>query len=452
MNPVPALLAVLHGIAALSEPLHFGLFGDLHIARPGATVRQVALLVSDRPGWAVPEERIAQDLAGSGTLVIGVDLAAYLAELAGVHGRCAYPAGHVEEMVHWVERHEALADYRAPLLIGRGSGADVAYAVAAQAPAGTFAGLVTLGYDFDWRLARPLCAGDAGPVAAAEAGRGYRITPARGFAVDWLPLSSAADGPLTGASPPVRAMLWLADGLGRYLAGSAAAAAAPLPDRIERWQRPRAAAPVAPDVADLPLTEVAPQGTPNGRVAIILTGDGGWAGLDRGVAEVLARQGMRVVGFSTLKFFWKTRTPDEAAAAVARVIDHYTAGAADTRCVLIGYSFGASLVPVVINRLPSAAQARLEAAFAISPDPEAVFEVKVGDWFGGAHHEGAVPIAPEVARLGAAFYCIHGKDEDDSICPKLDAAHTRVLSLPGGHHYDGDYTALGTLIADRLAK
>ena len=66
--------------------------------------------------------------------------------------------------------------------------------------------------------------------------------------------------------------------------------------------------------------------------------------------------------------------------------------------MLIGYSFGASLVPVVANRLPDDARARVDGGVLISPDDEAVFEIHVGDWFGSTHHDEAMPIGPEMRR------------------------------------------------------
>ena len=120
-----------------------------------------------------------------------------------------------------------------------------------------------------------------------------------------------------------------------------------------------ATAPLPEDIADLPLVEVAAQGTPAERIAIILTGDGGWAGLDIAVADQLAQRGIAVVGLSSVKYFWQTRKPEEAADALTRIIGHYGAAHPRADFVVIGYSFGAALSPVLINRLPDAARARV---------------------------------------------------------------------------------------------
>lgn len=438
------LLSTCGSAAAATIPVHYGLFGDLHLARPAGTATRTVIFVSDANGWDAREDAYADALAAGGSLVVGVDLPGYLQELDGIAGGCAYPAAHVEEVSHWIQRHENLANYSAPWLVGLERGATLAYAIAAQAPAGTFAGLTTLGYDFGWRLGHPLCAGDAGQASTADGTRGFRVVPVARLATPWLPRPYAPGVAIDGMG---RAIAQLRERL-LPLPSSGHDGPAALAAVLDRWDRREARRNqmLPPDVADLPLTDIAPTTPPRGRIAIVLTGDGGWAGLDQGVAGALAADGVQVVGFSTLKYFWKPRTPDDAAAAVARVVGHYAAEHPDARFALIGYSFGASLVPVVLNRLPDAAREKIDLQFLISPDDEAVFEIKVGDWFGGAHHDGAIPIAPELATTPIPAFCLHGADEDDSPCAGFAGGNVAALELPGGHHYDGDYSAIGKLL------
>lgn len=442
-NLIVLLLAALAvDAAAATSPVHYGLFGELHLARPAQTAAQTVLFVSDGNGWDSREDAYADALAAAGSLVVGIDLPSYLKQLESIKSDCAYPAAHVEEVSHWIQRHENLANYSAPWLIGLDRGASLAYAVSAQAPAGTFDGLATLGYDFGFRLRKPLCPGDAGNATVADGKHGFRVVPVARLGNPWLPRPFAPDTTIDGIG---RDFARLHDRFSRRTAANGPVA---LVNALQRWNRreARRREPLPEDVADLPLTEIAPTATADGRIAVILTGDGGWAGLDQGVAEALSADGVKVIGFSTLKFFWQARTPEDSAAAVARVIGHYSADHPDARFAIVGYSFGASLVPIVLNRLPDAAREKVDLQFMISPDDEAVFEVKVGDWFGGAHHEGALPIAPELVKSPVPAYCLHGDEEDDSVCPKLTGENVRVLHLPGGHHYDGDYTGLGKLL------
>jgi type IV secretory pathway VirJ component len=435
---------------AATTPVHYGLFGNVHVASPAGTPQRTVVFLSDRDGWDARAEALATAMAGDGALVLGVDLPAYLEQMLSIKDRCSLPGAHVEEMSDWMQRNFKLPAFAHPLLVGDGAGATFAYAIDAQAPKGTFAALLTLGYDFAMRLPKPVCAGDAGAVSVADARGNQRIVPVAELPNAWWPHAFAPQARRTGIVATLEAML---QALGVEAAPAAAAAApAQLVASVATAMRPAPAAALPRDVADLPLIEVPARGTPIARVAIILTGDGGWAGLDIAVADQLAARGIAVVGLSSVKYFWQTRTPDEAAAALARIVGHYAAAHAGADFVVIGYSFGASLAPVLINRLPAAARARVAAQVLISPDDEAVFEIHVGDWFGSTHHEGALPLLPEIARSAVPVICVHGADEGaDSFCAKLAGlAHLRQLELPGGHHYDGDYDRLGAAIVNAL--
>ena len=453
VHVVFGLLALLATQGRQSPTVDYGLFGALHLSRPAGSAAHAVLLFSDRDGWTARQQALGDALAGRGALVVGIDTPAYLAQMESIKDACSYPAGHVEEVAHWIERHEGIDAYAAPLVVGDGDGATFAYALAAQAPAGTFEGLFTLGWNGALRFPKPFCAGDAGATTAATAHGDQRVQPVARLPLEWTPLPLARGARVDRALAPFALARRVRDAWLPMFAGAAAPAqlAATYAGWRKRNDAPRDALP--DDVADLPLTDIAPSAAAKNpidarRIAIIVTGDGGWAGLDRGVADALTADGVRVIGFSTLKFFWHKQTPDAAAQAIARVIAHYGAGDAQARFVLIGYSFGASLVPVVINRLPDAARARVDAGVMVSPDDEAVFEIHVGDWFGSTRHDEALPIGPEIARSAVPLVCVHGADEDDSYCLKAPRVH--AVALPGGHHYDGDYTALGAAIVASL--
>ncbi len=448
-----ALALALSARVVMAETLDYGLFGTLHLSRPSTAIGHTALLFSDSSGWTARQDRLSAALADRGAFVVGIDLATYLKRMEALKDKCAYPAGHVEDVAHWIERHEGLPDYTVPLVVGDGAGATFAYALAAQAPAGTFDGLITLGWDAGLRFPKSFCPGDAGAATAAAANGGFRVVSVAKLPLRWLPRPFAPQARITGLGA-VLEKAW--DTLALMLTPMASAEAGDdVGTAYARWrQREDAATAALPDdIADLPLTDIAPTTgvtTATHQIAIVITGDGGWAGLDRGVADALTTQGIRVIGFSTLKFFWHKQSADAFADAIARVIAHYGKTDAAARFVLIGYSFGASLVPVALNRLPEAARARVQGGVMISPDDEAVFEIHVGDWFGSTHHEGTLPIGPEIAATKMPLVCVHGADEDDSFCLKPQPANVRVASLPGGHHYDGDYAALGALIARSL--
>ena len=231
----------------------------------------------------------------------------------------------------------------------------------------------------------------------------------------------------------------------------AAGAPGGVPGHRRASRRPTIAHPAAADVADLPLVEVPASGAPTGTLAVILSGDGGWASIDRDIGEQLAARGIGVVGLNSLRYFWTRRTPDGAAADLARILRHYVAAWHARRVLLLGYSRGADVLPFMANRLPpDAARARRA---------------------GGAPRTGArawtssstSPTGWPTLRARARSRCVRrsrscaarrssastGSDESDSLCPTLDAELATLMPQDGGHHFGGDYDAIVARILAR---
>jgi type IV secretory pathway VirJ component len=202
---------------------------------------------------------------------------------------------------------------------------------------------------------------------------------------------------------------------------------------------------VSTDISDLPVNEVHADESNSNTFALILTGDGGWAGLDQELAARLAANGMPTVGLNSLKYFWTERTPEQAAADVARLMHHYLSAWNKQRVLLVGYSFGADVLPFVVNRLPADLRARVAAVNLLGLDSNASFEVTISDWIGA--DSGGPPTRPELARLGnTRVLCVYGEGEKDSICPDLSSSTITRAQVGKGHHFSGEYAAL----ADRI--
>jgi type IV secretory pathway VirJ component len=199
-----------------------------------------------------------------------------------------------------------------------------------------------------------------------------------------------------------------------------------------------------PDVGDLPIQEVHASGSAE-EFALLLTGDGGWAGLDQELAARLAGAGVPTVALNSLKYFWSARTADETARDVARILRHYFDAWHKARVLLVGYSFGADVLPFVVNRLPAELRARVASVSLLGIDSNASFEVRLTDWVGA--DAGGAPTRPELARITQLpVLCLYGEGERDSICPGLPAGGVQREQIGTGHHFGGEYATL----ADRI--
>ena len=159
-------------------------------------------------------------------------------------------------------------------------------------------------------------------------------------------------------------------------------------------------------------------------LAILLTGDGGWADIDKSLAAGLSAHGIPVVGWSSLGYYWTPRSPAGAAADLNRIIEHYTTAWRRSRVLIVGYSFGADVAPFLVNRLPESVQARVTAVTLLGPSATASFEFHVTNWLVGGG-DARYPVRPEIERSSAPVTCVSATDEADSVCREIRAAHVR---------------------------
>jgi len=391
---------------------------------------------------------IARALAAHGSMVVAVDVPAFFAQLEANTADCEFADGDLENLSHFAQGYAQLPSYYRPWLVGIGPGAALAYAVLAQAPAGTFAGAISVGFQPQLTLRKPLCP-DSGLRTTQRAGsRTETLLPAKQLAAPWVVLEPAA----AEGGGETRAFVAATGGgalasLPTERSGDSDASTF-LPQLLAAHDKlvaavPTAESPPPTSLADLPLIETPAKGSAPTFV-VFVSGDGGWAGLDEALAAEFAARGMPVVGLDSLRYFWKARTPARVAADIDRVLRYYAARWRRPHALLVGYSQGANVLPFAMNRLGPSARQIVSTAVLLGPGTTASFEFHVTDWIGA--ESSGLAILPEAAKLDPGrTLCIYGKD-DETLCPLISPAHARALATPGGHHFDGDYPALAALI------
>jgi hypothetical protein len=190
---------------------------------------------------------------------------------------------------------------------------------------------------------------------------------------------------------------------------------------------------------------------PGAPLAIVLSGDGGWRDIDKGMAEALQQRGIAVVGWDSLRYFWRDKPPAQASADLARVIAHYQQRWHPQRILLVGYSFGATAMPFMYNRLPPAQRAQVGLLALFGVDRKADFQIRVRNWFDLGDANDAKPVLPEIARIAPSqLLCVYGDQEKDTVCPQLRDSGAKIVALHGGHHFDQHPAGLATIVDARL--
>ena len=142
-------------------------------------------------------------------------------------------------------------------------------------------------------------------------------------------------------------------------------------------------------------------------MAVMLTGESGWVGIDRTITQTLLDRGIPVVGFDMPAYLKNKRTPDQMGADLARVVRFYLDSWGADSVLLIGDARGASALTFMAARLPADLRSRVKLVGLLEP---------------GLQLE-SMPTLPEAAHLtGLAVVCVYGRKESNMLCPEMPPA------------------------------
>ncbi|MGN7292328.1 virulence factor family protein [Rhizobium sp. SAFR-030] len=427
--------------AAAGDPaLELGMIPTPHIFKPAGTMKSNIFLLSDADGWNDAEDSQAKALAAKGALVVGIDLPAYIAALNKDEDDCIYMISDVESVAQQVQRSLGSGSYRSPVIAGTGAAGALVLGMIAQSPAATIGEAIAVDPQAGITLSKQLCT----PAEKQQDGERiiYGLTEGALPAPVTIYLSGSADAEgrkhaeaLQAGHPDIdieEAQGSAAETLAEALTASMDAAGS---DNA---------------TLGLPLTilEAAPK---LDTMAIVYSGDGGWRDIDSEVAAALQADGVPVVGVDALRYFWSRKTPDETAADLSRIIRTYRKQWNVSHVVLIGYSFGADILPSTFNRLPPADRSKVSLLSLLALSHVADFEISVSGWLGGqGDGDGGDPTEALQSIDSKLVQCVYGTEDDDDACKGLAARGVEIIGIEGGHHFDEDYEKLAGYILKGL--
>jgi len=413
------------------------------ISYPEGKPKSVVVLISDEAGWSDREERASEALARDGAMVIGVDLPDYYSALQKRDDECLYLVSDIEDLSRQLHRSADVVDYHPPIVAGIGGGGTLALAIAAQTPDSTIAETLAVDPQTSIPLSTVLC------------------TPAE--------KTPASDGIVYGLTEgdlpnPVKVVFSpKADPAGRIHAENLKETHPAVqlsddsdtPETVLEEGVSAIVAQLARSVSPLALPIVPIEVKPRqNMMAVIYSGDGGWRDIDQQLGAYMKDEGIPVVGVDALRYFWTEKTPEQTAADLSRIIETYRRRWKVDNVVLVGYSFGANILPATYRLLPEQDKQAVSLISLLALSHQADFEIDVTGWLGfvGAGKYGdPVDDLREIEPF--KIQCIHGLKEPDSACPAVEEiAGAQVLAREGGHHFDGDYRALNDQIVERATE
>ena len=341
-------------------------FGSVELVKPRGRPQALIILFSGRSGLTKADDGAAQTLARNGAFVAEVDTSVYLQELNKSSPKCHNVPYEADGLSRQIQREYHFPNYLTPILAGVGEGGTVAEITLTAALPATFAGAVSIDPAPLITTMQPFCT----PAAVRPVPGGFAYGPTHELNGFWTV------GLLPDVASAGHAYVTSLQEAGMPVEVSTLATGSSLGDALLSLIEPHIGG-----VAALPLT-ILPVAKPSKLMAVVISGDGGWRDLDRSIAENLQQHRVPVVGWDSLRYFWTVKTPAQTADQLADVLTTYMAKWKTPDVALIGYSFGADVMPFAYNGLPQGLRSHVKLIALLGLAHRADFRIVVYGWLG----------------------------------------------------------------------
>lgn len=191
--------------------------------------------------------------------------------------------------------------------------------------------------------------------------------------------------------------------------------------------------------AGLPVVISRAQMDNKAQLVLFISGDGGWNSFSKHMAASYNAEGFDVIGLNSFKYFWKKKTPIEAASDIAELLNTYLSEWHKQQIIICGFSFGADVTPFIFQHLPETLKSKVSLVQLISPSAYTDFEIHVMDMLGSNDRVRAMNIATAVAQLDVPVTCFYGAEETEKPLAAVKKTNLKLIVLPGDHHYAKSY-------------
>lgn len=194
---------------------------------------------------------------------------------------------------------------------------------------------------------------------------------------------------------------------------------------------------------NLPLKEWPGSDTKKSFVFYI-SGDGGMNSFSTPVCKTISSNGFTVAALDAKSYFWDKKTAAEAASDIGFYLQKASAGY--STIVFVGYSFGADVLPFIINQLPVALHKKISSVVLLSPSGTTDFEIHWSDMLGFAKKR-KMDVVAEMNQLNLPkTTALFGSDEMEFPVKKVTLPNFKAYYLPGGHHFEGNTNEVANMI------
>lgn len=200
----------------------------------------------------------------------------------------------------------------------------------------------------------------------------------------------------------------------------------------------------------LPVVVLPTSADENMPMVLMITGDGGWKNFDPRLAGQFVGEKVPVVALNALHYFWTKKTPDQTTAAVEKLLGQYMNQWHKNSFILVGFSFGADVLPFVVNRLPENILEHCKGVALFSPGPSTDFEIHISQMLSNHQHWPYNVVNEMEAMKPIKLLCFFGDQEHEFPVKIISRPHWQLVYLKGGHHYEKNTDNIAGIVLEKL--
>ena len=179
-------------------------------------------------------------------------------------------------------------------------------------------------------------------------------------------------------------------------------------------------------------------------LVLYITGDGGFNSFSKAFMKQWNANGYPVVALNAKSYFWKTKAPEDAAREIAALLDEYLSLWNRNEVVLVGYSFGADVMPFIQTRLTPGMLNKIRHTILFSPSKTTDFAIHL------FYDDDGSSVAAEINKLNKPALVIFGDKEKDLPESQINNKMVTLIKVPGDYHYDDNIVGVVNGVVKRL--
>ena len=175
-----------------------------------------------------------------------------------------------------------------------------------------------------------------------------------------------------------------------------------------------------------------------------ITGDGGFNNFSTAFMKEWNNNGYPVVALNAKSYFWKTKTPEVATEDVSGLITQYLSLWKRNEVILVGYSFGADVMPFIQARLKQGILNKLLHTVLLSPSKNTDFTIHL------FYNNDGNNVPSEINKLNKPVLVIFGNEETDLPDKQINNKQVTIIKIEGDHRYNNKISNIVHNILSRL--